>query len=292
MCVAYGWPAPEVEWQKDEQTLPSGSGVVSESSSVMATVSAKLIWTRRLLDSDTGIYKCVLRRPNTTVSLEYQGVRLKAVNLTQTESSSFSCETRSSSLIYFQIRVFATDCDSSDEALATHITSELHKHLSSVIITKCDCDFHENNLIVNTYPQCSSKVDRAAVFRGQIQSTSPLQTKLIFCSLLRWQQRSPLVRIDDNLRAVDGTCPLKASSVVDSEECVTAEDNITGSRSGIPTVGVIVAGLIGGLLLIILMEIVVCCIYKVCKNVRKKTKSCEPIPIKSRYCSVIQNTVL
>ena len=269
VCVANGWPAPEVEWLKDGQPLSTGGRVTSQSAQLVTTVSATLTWTREFQNSDTGSYECVVRQTNTTAPLESQRVRLKAVQSSSTTSSSptSSCNDRQSTLIYFQIRVFMTDCDTWEEESRSHIASEFRRYLSSVVGFECDCEFEENYLKVNTSPQCSSKVSGAVVFRGQIETVSLVRTKLLFCALLKWQLSSPLVRIDGSLRAVDGSCALEAGSV-DGEECVGVTEHEQSGGSRLPTIGAIVSGIIGASLLIFIAEAIAigCCVYKHCRQ--------------------------
>ena len=78
MCTATGWPAPEVEWQKDGQPLQASRGVISESCAMLATVSARLTWIRGFVSSDAGRYACVVSKPNTVVPVTSQTVQLQA----------------------------------------------------------------------------------------------------------------------------------------------------------------------------------------------------------------------
>ena len=127
VCEARGWPVPEVEWQKNGQTLTSYGGVVSEPNAMSATVSARLTWTREFLDSDAGSYQCVVRKPNTDIAVTSQTVQLKA-GAVSTSEPPLSCSVQEQS-VYFQIRVLGTDCENWDEAQKANTASEFRDEL-------------------------------------------------------------------------------------------------------------------------------------------------------------------
>ena len=65
-CSAFAWPAPSVQWFKNDRPLPSG--ISSEQTSPgLGIVSAMLTWTRPFVSSDVGTYKCLIRWDNTTI---------------------------------------------------------------------------------------------------------------------------------------------------------------------------------------------------------------------------------
>ena len=247
-----------MEWQRNGQTLTSDGGVVSEPNAMSATVLARLTWTREFLDSDAGSYQCVVRKPNTDIAVTSQTVQLKAGTSSTTEPP-LSCSVQEQS-VYFQIRVLGTDCENWDEAQKANTASEFRDELLSVVRTECGCEVDGSDLQVSESPQCSSKVDRAAVFRGQVQTGSQANTQQIFCSLFVWQQRSPLIRIGDLLRAVDNSCSLEASSSPNSEECVAPE------APPQPLIGVmeIIIIAVGGVILILVLVVLICCVLCYC----------------------------
>ena len=263
MCTVNGWPAPEVEWQKDGQRLSSSGSVVSESSTMVATVSARLRWTREFLSSDEGSYECVVRKPNTAVPVTSQVVQLKAGSTTPIGPTG-PCNVQGQS-VFFQIRVFGTDCVNWGGSLSTHIATEFRNELLSVVRTECSCEVDESELEVLGSPQCSTAMNGAAVFRGQIRTTSEARTEEIFCSLLSWQQKSPLIRINDQFRAVDTSCSLRASGSLNSEECVAPTDPSAdfGTMEIAYAAGAAAVFLIL-ILVIILLICCVCCYY--CKR--------------------------
>ena len=235
--------------------------MVAESSTTSAAVSARLRWTRGFVNSDAGSYQCVVREPNTSVELEYRNVRLKAARPIHSPPSPLSCDTCESPLIYFQIRVFPTDCERWEEQQGLEISSRLSEYLLSVVRTKCNCQVDKSELEVIGSPQCSSKVIGAAVFSGRIKAGLRTHSQRIYCVLFEWQRSGALVRINDHLRAVDDSCHLKVSSSnVNNEECIAVTEIDNGVH--LPTVGAITSGIVGGILLIILLEIVFCCMYK------------------------------
>ena len=101
--------------------------------------------------------------------------------------------------------------------------------------------------------QCSSEVNGAAVFRGRIEARSQQDTESIFCTLFSWQQKTPLIRVNDQLRTVDTSCSLRASNSPNSEECAAPED----SSSFGPVEGAITGAVIGTAALLVLLVILI-----------------------------------
>ena len=268
MCSATGWPAPVVEWHKNDVPVPSNNGIVSKSTTTSSTVSARLMWTRGFAESDTGSYQCVVYKQNTDIPVASQTVQLKAQLPTTIPPTSQPCSVQQTS-INFQIRAFVTDCESWGEAQRAEIGSEFHNELLSVVRTECNCTFEDGSLQMSGPAQCSTKVNGAAVFRGRIETGSQQETELIFCSLLSWQQKSPLIRINDQLRAVDNNCSLEASSSLNSEECAPPIDPT-------PILGltemVAIAGGGAGFVLLLVICLLICCLCYCCYYKRRKGK--------------------
>ena len=263
VCEARGWPVPEVEWQKNGQTLTSYGGVVSEPSAMSASVSARLTWTREFLNSDTGSYQCVVRELNTIVPVASHTIFLKAGSSTQT-GPSLTCSVQGPS-IYFQIRILELDCESWEESL----TCEIHNNLLAVIKTECGCEVDDSEVLGS--PQCSSKVDRAVVFRGQIQTNSTINTWQIFCALYSWQRRTPLIQINGQFQAVDDSCSLKASSL-NSEECNAPKALQSTFQFGVTEI----TALISGVAVCVTVVVVLCLSYW---KTRKKTIDGNNVPV-------------
>ena len=217
VCTANGWPAPEVEWQKDGQRLPSSYSIVSEASAMVSTVSARLTWIRKFVSSDAGSYQCIVRKPNTVVPVTLQVVQVIAGAVVPPGTLP-PCSIKEQ-LVFFQIRVFATECTTWGTWLSSKIASEFRNQLVSIIKTECTCLVSKSVLELLGSPQCSNKVTGAAVFRGKIETSSQSETEELFCALFSWQQRSPLIQINDQLRVVDDSCSLEASSSHDSAIC-------------------------------------------------------------------------
>ena len=284
MCTARGWPAPVVEWHKNNVPLPSNDGVVSESTTMSATVSATLMWMRGFQESDASSYQCVVYRPNTDIPVTSEIVQLNArlQNTTvQPTPDPLQCSVQETS-IHFQIRVFVTNCESWGEQQSAEIADDFRDELLSIVRTECSCIVEESSLQVSGSIQCSSKVDRAAVFRGQIQTNSQQETKQIFCSLFSWQQKSPLIRINDRLWTVDSNCSLEASGSSDGEECVAPTDPTP--LLGFTEIVAIAAG--GGGFILLLM--IICCIGCCCCYHRRRKVDSKDDHIYTR--SVILNT--
>ena len=258
VCVAQGWPAPKVEWRREGQLLPSDSGIVSESITTFATVTAILRWTTKLLSSDGGNYECLVRKPDTLSPTPLQSISLR-VAISNSSVGGMFCDFEGSLSVLFQLRVLGTNCKRwEEEGTNSIITEKFKEDLLTIIQTQCNCEVGERDLAIVGSLECSPKVARAAVFRGQIQTALSTQTRLTYCALFEWQRGSPLIRVNSELVAVDSSCPFKASSA-SSEECVVPE--VQQSRSGLPIVGAIASGVIGAVLLILLLETLICCVY-------------------------------
>ena len=258
VCAAKGWPAPEVEWYRNGSPLDGSSGVVSEPSAMAATVSAKLMWTREFTSDDEGRYECVIRKPNTEVALTSQTVQLNA-GPPAALLPPLACSIQQQS-IEFQIRVLGTSCASWEGVRSEDVANEL----LSIVRTECNCAVGDSDLQVWSSAQCSSKIGGAAVFRGHIQTDSQLKTEQIYCSLFQWQQKTSLIGINNQLRAVDPTCSLRVNTSPNSEECSTPVD----SASVFGTVEIaIIVGVAAGVILISVIVVVIilavcCCRYR------------------------------
>ena len=260
VCTADGWPAPEVEWQKDGQTLPSSSGVVSESSTMAATVSARLRWSREFHNSDAGSYECVVRKPNTVVPVESESVQL-TVGPSRVTGPPVTCSIDQTS-VFFQIRVLGTDCTSWGGSLSSQIAADFRNEILSVVRTECGCQVDQNDLDVLGSPQCSNQKEGAAVFRGRIETTSQRRTELAYCALFSWQQKSPLIRINERFRAVDSNCSLESSGSLDSEECIApGQPPVIGMLEIAYIIGAAAIALVI-LVLVLLICVIVCYCYQ------------------------------
>ena len=268
-CIATGWPAPVVEWHKNNVPVPSNNGIMSESITAYATVSARLAWTRGFSESDAGSYQCVVYKQNANIPVVSQNVQLITRPSTAVSPTSQPCGVQQTA-IQFQIRVFATNCESWGEVQKAEIASEFHTELLSIVRTECNCAFEDSSLQKSAPAQCSSKVEGAAVFYGQIETGTQGETELIFCSLLSWQQKSPLVRIDGQLRAIDRNCSLEASKfTISADECI-APHGVQDSRQIEVAViaGMIVFILV--VLLLVMLLVLITCIY--CRMRKKGMK--------------------
>ena len=264
VCTADGWPAPEVEWQKDGQTLLNGSGpgVVSESDTIASTVSARLIWSREFNSLDMGSYECAVRKPNMLDTLDSRVVQVKIAPTVTVQAPPVTCSIDQTS-VFFQIRVLGTDCTSWGGSLSSQIAADFRNEILSVVRTECGCQVDRSDLDVLGSPQCSSKVEGAAVFRGKIETTSQTRTESAYCALFSWQQKSPLIRINEQFHAVDSSCSLEASGSLDSEECVrpptTPSSQLTTTLS--------IAGVTVSLILaLVIVFITIFCVWQKCSR--------------------------
>ena len=270
VCTADGWPAPEVEWQKDGQTLLNGSGpgVVSESDTFASTVSARLIWSREFNSSDVGSYECVVRKPNMLDTLDARVVQVKIASTMTVQAPPVTCSIDQTS-VFFQIRVLGTDCTSWGGSLSSQIAADFRNIILSVVRTECGCQVDGSDLDVLGSPQCSNQKEGAAVFRGRIETTSQRRTELAYCALFSWQQKSPLIRINEQFLAVDSSCSLEASGSLDSEECVRPP---TAPSSQLTT-ALSIAAVTVALILALVIVLITICVWQ--KRSRKRRFSSQ-----------------
>ena len=244
-----------------------------------ATVSARLTWTSGFTDSDAGNYECVVHKPNTEVPLTSQVVELKAGPPAPTLPP-MSCSVEQQS-INFQIRVLGTSCDSWEGVQGEDIANEL----LSVVRTECDCTVEDSSLEVTGSAQCSGEVNGAAVFRGRIEATSQQDTESIFCTLFSWQQKMPLIRVNDQLRTVDTTCSLRASNSPNSEECVAPVDS---PGFGPVQIAITVGAIVGTAILVVAVLIIVL-INCYCRRTRSKDFSIDVEGTDHTYSRLVIN---
>lgn len=253
MCTASGYPAPEVEWHKDGLRVPINDDVVSENVTMSATTTAKLTWRRYFRSSDTASYQCIVRKPNTDVEVASQTIYLKAENSTIANPPE-PCSVQDRS-INFQIRVLGTGCANWDSEQTAQIATEFRDELLNIVQTECSCQIGMNELEILGSPQCSNKVNGAAVFRGRIDTSLQTKTEQLFCALSSWQQKSPLIRINGRFQAIDTSCPLESSG---SEECVVPSSvfSFTAQAAIIGVTVVVVIAIVA----IVVAILLICCL--------------------------------
>ena len=260
-CSAFAWPAPNIQWLKNDRPLPSG--VSSEQLSPgLGIVSAVLIWTRPFASSDVGTYKCLVRWDNTTIQSTVEVVQGSIV----TEPPP-SCNVDTTS-IFFQVRVLEAGCDQWDAALKERIRNQFQQKLFRIVEVECNCTLQANSIQINNPLQCSENDPSGVVFRGTMRAQTVAATTAIFCSILGWQQGGSLINLNENLYLVDSQCVLRVDSFTSQECAVTSQD------PDINTI-ILIAALVGGVLFaaIVVMVIVLCCIY----CIKKRMKTSEDV---------------
>ena len=261
-CSAFAWPAPSVQWLKNDHPLPSG--ISSEQTSPgLGIVSAMLTWTGPFIASDVGTYKCLVRWDNTTIQSIVQVVQ---GSIATEPPPSCSVDTTS---IFFQVRVLEAGCDQWDAALKEHIGNQFQQELFRIVETDCNCTLQPNSIQINNPPQCSENDPSGVVFRGTMRAQTVATTTAIFCSILGWQRGGSLINLNENLYSVDSQCVLRVDSFT-SRECA-----VTPTSQGPDTSTIIlITAPMGGVLLvaIVVMIIVLCCIYCCTKKRRKASE--------------------
>ena len=262
-CSAFAWPAPTVQWLRNDHPLPSE--VSSEQLSPgLGIVSAILTWTRPFVSSDMGTYKCLVRWDNTTIQSKVQVIQ---GSITTEPPPSCSVDTTS---IFFQVRVLAAGCDQWDAALKEHIGNQFQQELFRIVETECNCTLQPNSIQINNPPQCSEDDSSGVIFRGTMRAQTVASTTAIFCRILGWQQGGSLINLNENLYRVDSQCILRVDSFTSQECAVTPTSQDPGTNTVI-----LIAAPVGGVLFaaIVVMVIVLCCIHYCCIKKRMKALS-------------------
>lgn len=265
----------DIEWQKNGFILPKESDIISDSeynatstsNSDVTTVLGKLTWKREFRNSDEGEYECIVHQRNSTsLKAVSQTIELEAVTVTMhpvTDRPWTVCRSNvSERVMYFQIRTVGVDCHNWMEPLKELITTEVHHELLQAVEDECHCAVDDRELRLIGVPQCSIQMDDAAVFHGVIQTNSLEKTRLIYCALSVWLQRSGQIEIDGRFQAIDPSCSLEATDAL-SEECAPLVEEVTpSSENNAKEIRILaIAGGIGGFITIVVLLItIVCCI--------------------------------
>lgn len=267
VCTAKGWPIADVEWQKDGFSLSRESGIISEYSTVATSnsdmsVLARLTWTRKFRNSDEGEYECILRQRNTSLlKAVSQMIELKALTVTVHTVGDLPWTMCRSSInehtVYFQIRIVGVECQTWMKSQKERIATQVHHELLSAVEYECNCAVDDRELQLTGVPQCSVRMDDAAVFHGVVQTNSLEKTRLIFCALSFWLESSAQLQIDGRLQAIDSSCPMEASETL-NEECVPIE-TVIPSGNNVKEILAISGGIGGFMMIVILLITIVCC---------------------------------
>ena len=265
-CSAFAWPLPEVRWEREDGTLPTG---VVVDYTVASGISAQMRWNEGFSGAHTGRYRCLVTWPTDTSRTISQTFTINegtsTPDLTPTPPT---CDVSSSS-IFFQIRVGTENCDSWDSTLRGNIIASFRAEVFRIVEIEtegngmCGCDVTPGNLQIVSL-QCSANVAGGVVFRGTITSDTQLQTKQIFCSLSTWQQAAPLVTVNSETVTVDAGCSLEIDSY-SSREC-SAGGGTAIDRKLI----IIVAAAVGGVILVVVVIFVICCCSRCCTRGKKR----------------------
>lgn len=155
-------------------------------------------------------------------------------------------------MVYFQIRLLNANCYSWDVNLRQLIASSFLRELINAVGRVCRiCTITSNDIRIVEGPTCSSHVDRAAVFKGIISTAEVNVTEQILCALSIWQRRQPTVTINDQTYTIDRSCTILLKSP-SSTECPGRFAN----RQPVVNLSVIIGATIGGVVLILLIQVV------------------------------------
>ena len=259
-CTAFAWPTPSVQWLKNGSSLPNGVTTEMVVQSNAGIISANLKWTRVFSSSDVGQYTCLVNSNNDTM---HSVVEIQSSSTPTVAPSLCSIESTSA---FFQVRVLNTGCDQWAALLREHIGNQFQEELITIVETNCNCTLPPDSVQINIPPQCSENSPGGVVFRGAVRTSAVSTTEEIFCTILTWQQRGPLINLNANLHQVDSECNLQVDSFT-SQECAVTP---TSAGPDLQTI-IIIAAPVGGVLVagLLMVVIVLCCIYCCSKKKRE-----------------------
>lgn len=220
-CIATAWPLPlTVGWVSSAMNLSSLSTRILDTRFVLTT----LRFDSGFKITDVGSYTCVVMGESTS-----QSRTVKLVHTIRTVTTErIECQVNTDKLFY-QIRVLNTSCNTWSRSLMRLTESNLRDTVTSAITSQCgNCDPSSTAVVVTNQTACSNSVNRAALFRGTITSTTIAQAKLFFCEFQEWQQTGPAIYLTSNdplLFHVDRECTLKSESLTGSECSVGTSNN-------------------------------------------------------------------
>lgn len=185
-------------------------------------ISAVLRFERGFRITDAGMYTCIVQGNVTSQS----GV----ITLEQTETAvtteRMECKLNSATA-YFQIRVLSTSCSLWDASTLRVTEANLVDAVTVSITSQCrDCDPGSAEIVITNRTAC---IKGAALFKGRITS-SPAQTKLLFCELQEWQRTGPIIHLTNDrtlLFQVDRACTVKSESLTSSKCSMDSSNSST-----------------------------------------------------------------
>lgn len=133
------------------------------------------------------------------------------------------CVREADPIAYFQIRVLDIDRIQWEEVGMRDLKEDVRAEFTEVVIgavaLQCsNCFVDQSSPLTVLSPMRSTRVSKAAIFRGVVNTTQGDRAKAILCALDAWAQSGPLTYISGEFLAVDKNCIITPSSL-DSREC-------------------------------------------------------------------------
>ena len=244
-CNAIGWPPPTLAWislvrRSSRQVIGTK---FSHSSGFEDTgyASIDLSFSNGFSRADSGEYSC--RASSVSVDNDETTIILRGVDEVTPRDNSFRCPNVKSPTVFFQLQVPDVGCLLWSENKLHRIIDEVSDVIIGGVISQCeDCTLSGDSIVVTYGSLCQNYSDGTIVFRGEITSINLITTLNIFCGVEAWYISMPLVRIDEELKLVDGECSLQVDSVssLDITSCSNSYASDSSLAIGLSIVGVLI----------------------------------------------------
>ena len=234
-------PLAMIEWQKNGKRLSGRVVSYIQDDDNSSPTSAELVSAGGFFSPDLGNYTCVVHRNDTTRIVQAEPISLNSTDFQSNRAESCSVVTND---VQFQLRILETGCQAWENDI--QISMDMMAEVMLALSIECpNCITSSNDITITEGPMCSREVMNSSLFRGVISTSDKSRTGFIFCTLSRWQQHKPLVRLGGGLYFVDRSCRL-GYQVNSSTECQVVH------RSGSSYTLWIIGGVTGLFLVVIL----------------------------------------
>lgn len=211
-CSAIGWPPPTLVWLSSSQQVTQTKFSHSVGVDGSGYSSVELEFFRGISAGDSGEYTCLVSGSTTN---ETQSVvvtlRVQAeVQVSRDPPSVLElCPIIVSLTVFFGLQVRDTDCLFWRQDTKENIAEEIVDIFIGGIFSQCqECVISGDSIILTHGPVCSN-TSSAAIFRGKIATDGLSRTANLLCGLIQWHQHHPFIRINNELKLVDGECTLQ-----------------------------------------------------------------------------------
>lgn len=241
-CNAIAWPPPTVSWFLNTNTKQVVQPKFSHSSSNEDSgySSVDLSFFNGFSSTDSGEYTC--RANSNSSNGDEVTITLRGIN-EEVPGNPFACPDIRSKTVFFQLQVKDSGCLTWSKDTTERAVDEVSDVFIGGVLSQCeDCTILGDSLIVTYGTLClnSSDGSQTIIFRGEITTENSKTTLAILCGLTAWYLSMPLIKINNELKVVNGECSLELESL-------SSLDSISCSGSISTTVLVVAAGSVAGI---------------------------------------------